>query len=164
MPTIYSQSPGSHHLIQNTSLGTLPILGKEWQIFFEFNPENYNNPGFTSILHLTTGGNVEDVGDRTPAIFYHPQSGLHVATTIGKNPNHYQDIKPAPAVGQWSTIFLSELKSGLKTTFSIKVNGAAPFSVDNPDPQEFPNVKVFASDPWFHSQAGSIRGLTIKTQ
>ena len=145
-------------------LETLPRLGKEWEISFDFKPDAYTTQGFTSILHLTINEDMTQIGDRIPAIFYNPDSGLHVSTAIGNDPNSHRDVMPAPPVGKWSNIAVSQLKSGSKTTFSVKVDGADPFSVENPSPQEFSNVKVYAADPWWDAQPGSIRGLTIKTQ
>ena len=145
-------------------LETLPRLGEEWEISFDFKPDDYTTQAFTSILHLTINDDMTQIGDRIPAIFYNPDSGLHIATAIGNNPNSHRDVMPAPPVGKWTSIVVSQLKSGSKTTFSVKVDGADPFSVENPDPQEFSDVKVYAADPWWDAQPGSIRGLTIKTQ
>ena len=145
-------------------LETLPRLGEEWEISFDFKPDAYTTEGFTSILHLTINEDLTKIGDRIPAIFYNPDSGLHISTAIGNNPNSHRDVMPAPPVGKWTSIVMSQLKSGSKTTFSVKVDGADPFSVENPAPQEFSDVKVYAADPWWDAQPGSIRGLTIKTQ
>ena len=164
MPTVYTQPPGKIQLKKNNLIKTLSRLGKEWEISFEFKPENYDRSGFTNILHLSIGEDLTVVGDRIPAIFYHPDSGLHVATAIGNDPNFTRDIKPAPPLGKWTSIVVSQLKYFSKTTFLVHVDGAATFTVENPAPKEFSNVKVFAADPWWDTQPGSIRSLTIQTQ
>ena len=165
MPIVYSQPPSDEHQLEkSTILETIPGLGKEWQVSFDFKPKHYNTSGYTNILHLTIGGNVKNIGERIPAIFHHPDSGLIVTTAINDNPNFHADITPPPPVNQWSTIVLSQLTSGSSTTFSVTVNGVAPFSpVVNPVPLEFSSVKVYASDPWHTAQPGYIRALTIKT-
>ena len=166
MPTVYSQPSGEEHqLEQSTILETLPALGKEWQISFDFKPANYNTSGYTNILHLTIGGDQEKLGDRIPAIFHHPDKGLIVTTAIGENPNSHADLRWAPPVGQWSTIVLSQLSTGLSTTFTVMVNGGTLFGRGvNAEPQEFSSVKVYASDPWHTAQPGSIKALTIRTK
>ena len=166
MPTVYSQPPGELKLKKDNLLETIQ-LGKEWQISFEFKAENSGESNYTNILHLTTGedhtNGVGKIGDRIPAIFYHGGHGLHVTTAIGDKPNYWKHTKSSPPVGKWSTIVVSQLKSGSKINFNFKVDGA-DHSVENPTPQEFSDVKVYASDPWWNPQSGSIRGLTIKTQ
>ena len=145
-------------------LETLAKLGEEWEISFEFNPENYDDKNFTNILHLTLGEDYTKVGDRIPAIFYHPGRGLHVTCAIGNDLNYHKDIMPELPLKKWSKILVSQIKTGSVTNYNIKVAGAAPISVENPTPQEFSAVKVYASDPWWNTQPGSIRGLTIKTK
>ena len=113
---------------------------------------------------MTIEGNKGVAGYRTPCIHCNPLFGLQVVTTIGSNPDASTRINPPPPVGQWTTIAVSQLKNGPSTTFSVKINGTTLWTLKNPTPLEFPSVKVFVSDPWHPAQAGSIRGLTIKTQ
>ena len=164
MPTVYSQPAGELQLRKDNLLDTIPRLGKEWQISFDFKPENYDDSGYTSILHLTIGDDYTTFGDRIPAIFYHSGKGLHVTTALGDDLSYHEDIMPKLPLNKWSYILVSQIKSGAVTNFSIEASGAAPFSVPNPLPMEFSDVKVFASDPWWDTQPGSIRGLIIKTQ
>ena len=164
LPTVYSQPSGELKLKPNTLLTTLPSLGRQWEIAFQFKPTNYDNSDWTNILHMTDGSNNAKLGDRNPAFFFKPSVGWMVATTIGSDKNSEIKIKPPPPVGQWSTVVLSQLKTGSRTTFSVKINDAAPLTTENPAPRAFSSVKVFASNPWYTAQPGLIRGLTIKTQ
>ena len=107
---------------------------------------------------MTIGEDLTNIGDRIPPIFYHHIHGLHVSSAIRDNTNFTRD-NISPPLGEWTSVVVSQLKSN----FSVNVNGADHFSVD-PEPKEFSNVKVFASDPWWDAQPGSIRSLTIKTQ
>ena len=162
MPLVYTQPDGEITLEQNNLLKTIK-LGKQWEVSFQLKPTSYEFDSWTSILHMTIGEDNVNPGDRTPAIFYHPSHGLHVTRTSGSDPDSYKEIKPAPPVGEWSTIVLSQLQTGSTTTFSVKIEGATLWTIENPAPLEFPSVKVFASNPWHPAQAGSIRGLVIKT-
>ena len=163
LATVYSQPAGELQLKKDNLLTTID-LGRQWVVSFDFKPTNYDYNGWTSILHMTIGSNCCEPGDRTPAIIYKPDKGLYVATAIGSNPNYQTYMKPPPPVDQWTTIVVSQLKTGSSTTFSVKIGDAAPLTKENPAPNEFSSVKVFASNPWGSAQAGSIRGLTIKTQ
>ena len=161
---VYSQPTGELKLKKGYLIETLPRLGKEWEISFEFKPENYDQSGYTSILHLSTGEDSSVLGSRIPAIFHHPNIGLHVATAIGNEPNSYLNIHRSPPVGQWSTIVVSQLKPWVRTIMSVNVSDEVPRSMLNPEPREFSDVKVYGSDPWYDAQPGLIRGLTIKTK
>ena len=166
LPTVYSQPSGELKLTRDTLLATIPNLGLQWEVSFDFKPSSYDYNDWTTILHLTVGGDWKNLGDRTPAIMYNPHYGLTVGTAIGHNPNFWNDnTKPSPPVGQWSKIVVSQRSSDFSTTLSLEIDGVPSFApVDNPAPQEFSSVKVYASDNWTTTQPGSIRGLTIKTQ
>ena len=164
MATVYTQTSGELQLKKDNLLTTIPTLGIEWEISFEFKPENYDNTKYTSILHLTVGENISVLGDRIPAIFFHSKSGLHVATSLGDDPNYHKDIIPKLPLNKWSTIVVSQIKSGAVTNLNIQVAGTDHISVPNPTPQEFSTVKVYAADPWYDAQPGFIKGLIIKTK
>ena len=164
MPIAYTK-PGELNLKKNNLLKTLETLEKEWEISFEFKPTSYNHSGFTSLLTLTKGGHNKKYGDRTPAILFHARKGMHVASAINNSVDIHKDVKPAPKVGKWSTIVVSQLKStGSKYILKVKVDGKEVWKVDNSKAEKFSKVKVFASDPWHETQPGAIRELTIKTK
>ena len=153
---------------RNTLLTTID-LGRQWQVSFDFKATNYDYNGWTNILHLTIGGNFGNLGERTPAINYHPRSdlGLQIGTAIGSDPTYptySMHVKPPPPAGEWTRIVISQLTTGTTTTFSHRIGEAAPVTKENPAPQEFSSVKVYAANPWTETQAGFIRGLNIKTQ
>ena len=148
---------------RNKRLTTLPILGKEWQISFELKPTSYKYTGFAQILHLTTGGKSSDVGDRTPALWIHPNFGVLIATTNNGKPNDQKLIKskPKPPLNKWTSVKISKVKEGSDYTFSLVINGNNYWSVKDKTPREFSNVQVFASSNWYVAQKGFIRGLQI---
>ena len=149
--------------MKNSLQTTLPRLGKEWVISFLFYPTSYTNNRWTSILHLTTGGNIGKYGDRTPGIFFHPSSGLSVSSSVNGKHNYYKNVKPSPApIGQWTKIEISQLKKADKFIYKIAIDDFT-FSVENTQPAEFTNVRVFTSDPWYAAQPGSIKDLNIRS-
>ena len=155
--------PAQHQLKKGSLLTTLQSLGQTWRISFQFYPSNYNSKGWTSLLHLTTGGDLRTYGERTPAIFFHPSYGMVTASAINGNPNYWKSLNIQIPLSQWSTIVLSQEKSDGVVTFRIVVNGTEAWSVVNTQPKEFKSVKVYASDPWYEAQPGYIRALTIQT-
>ena len=110
---------------------------------------------------MTIGSNSGKYGDRTPAIFFHPTRGMHVTSAINGNKNWVKNVAPPPPIGEWTTLSVSQKSSGGKYFYSFAVGGQKIFSVENTQPREFSNVKVYASDPWYTAQPGDIRALTI---
>merc|ERR1712012_873646 len=88
-----------------TSLISHPInLSQEWRLSFQFKPNNYTS-GWANLLQVTIGGKKEKYGDRTPAIFFHKDRGMLVASAV--NENQASNLK----MGQSTGIF-QKLASG----------------------------------------------------
>ena len=155
--------PGEHFLTRSTLLTTLPTLAKEWRVSFEFKPESYLYRSFAQILHLSIGGKGGKLGDRTPALWIHKSRGVYIATALNKDPNRGEFFKSKkPPINEWSMVEISQAKIGSTYMFSLVIRGETLWSVVNSDPQEFSNVNVYSSSPWYVAQAGSIRGLRIE--
>ena len=166
--------PRERSLRKNTLLGTIRTLTKEWRISFELKAENYNQTSCYQVLHLTTGGKVSKIGDRTPALWmcYRKKSGVikvFVKTALNgeKNQGGFSDKKP-PSIGEWSKVEISQVRKrnplsrGPYYVFSLVIGGEIFMYEENNNPTKFSNVKVYASSPWYSAQAGSIRGLKIE--
>ena len=80
-------------LILNFILGTLdvtrnylyeviPVLHKQWSLSVEINPSG-TVAGWSNIVHVGLGGNVEVYGDRTPGIWFNPgNSSIAIASAV----------------------------------------------------------------------------------
>ena len=77
---------------------TLPTLPSEWMVEFIFKPTNYDNPAWTSIFRNTIRGNLDNIGDRNHAIFFHLSYGLQVCCAVNKIPNSCLNL-PSPKSG-----------------------------------------------------------------
>ena len=152
-------------MVESNLLTTLTTLGKEWRITFDFKPTDYDHNNWTSLIHLTAGGNNKTVyGDRTPAIFFHPDLGMHVSSAINGNPTYSVDLNQPPLVGEWTNIVMSQAKStGEEFIFKTEINGTESFTTVNVQAESFSSVKVYASDPYYTAQPGFIRNLVIMT-
>ena len=95
----------SFALRKNNLLTTLEHLPFEWKVEFQFMPSKLDIQDYTSIVHLTARGECCSVGDRIPAVWYHPNHGLHIVSAL----NGHGDVRknfaaPPVAIGQWTTI------------------------------------------------------------
>ena len=147
-------------MTKSNLLTTLPTLPREWMVEFLFKPTNYDNPNWTSIFHMTIGGNGDNLGDRNPAVFVYPGRGLVVANSLNDNADDWIDI-PAPPIDEWTKIRMSQEIENGNTKVKLFINDKEMLSAVNYKPTSFENVKVYASDPWYPAQPGSIKDLSI---
>ena len=155
--------PKEHSLKRRSLLTTLPTLTKEWRVSFEFRPGSYLQRSYAQVLHMTIGGKSGNIGDRTPALWIHRTSGVYLTTTLNGRANVgrlFRTIKPP--VNEWSRVEISQDKKGSKYMFSFKINGETLWSVENKEPREFSDVKVFAASGWYVAQAGTLKGQKCK--
>jgi len=148
------------NLTKSNLLTTLPTLPREWMVEFLFKPTNYDNPGWTSIFRMTIGGDRENLGDRNPAVFFHPSQGLMIVNSLNDNNNDYIDL-PAPTIDTWTKIRMSQEIENGKTKVKVFINDEEVLSAVNSKPTSFENMKVYASDTWYPAQPGSIKNLSI---
>ena len=47
--------------------------------------------------------------------------------------------------------------------YTVHVDGAEIGSTKNPNPAEFSDVLIYASDPWYLAQPARVRAVTIET-
>ena len=152
-------------LKKSSVLTTLPILTKEWKVSFEFNPKSYKYRGLAQVLQITIGGKSENIGDRTPSLWIHKTRGVYIITTLDGKANVGKSFaKKKPPIGEWTRNEISQAKQDSSYMFSLTIGGETLWSVANSKPEEFSDVKVYASSPWFVAQAGSIRGLQIENK
>ena len=151
-------------LRRSHNLTTLPTLAKEWRLSFEFNRQSSTYTKAASIMHLSIG-NTGAVGDRTPAIWFHPKTGVQVATTLNGVANVAKKFRnQKPSVGEWTTFEISQARKGLSYIFSVSIAGIEVWSKTNAKPKEFSEVQVNASSHWYEAQAGSIKAVLIENK
>ncbi|XP_065671442.1 uncharacterized protein LOC100209097 isoform X2 [Hydra vulgaris] len=148
-------------LIRGRIIAEIPKLDKEYLISFDVNPNKFV-AGWHSVIHFTTGSDIAKYGDRVPGIWFHEDGngGLHIAAAINGITNRYFNTKPIK-INVWSNIEISQTLKGAVYVYTIRINGEMVFSEINNQAQYFDNVKVYASDPWYEVQDGSIRNLFL---
>ncbi|XP_065660513.1 uncharacterized protein LOC124810993 isoform X2 [Hydra vulgaris] len=148
-------------LVKGKIIAEIPKLDKEYLVSFEVYPNQFVY-GYHSIIHFTIGSDVSNYGDRVPAVWFNEdgKGGLHIASAINGVVNRYFDTTPIP-LSAWSNIDVFQILKGSDYVYTIRINGEVVFSEINKQPENFNNVKVYASNLWSKVQNGSIRNLFI---
>ena len=86
-------------------------LGKEYIITFQLLLPAAIPSSFGSIIHFTIGGDYKKYGDRTPALFVHDKTRLHLASAIDGKSN-FQFNTPALSLNTRHNIEISQVLTG----------------------------------------------------
>ena len=145
-----------------TLLATLPILGREWQVSFDFRFDQTQQINIAKVWSLTVGGNRQTYGNRNSAVFFSNATGIRIASAVNGNANFKKSFKTeTPELGIWTHIAIGQEKIGETYIYRIQIGGREVFSVENIQAEEFRDVKVFASRPNMAAQPGRIRALIV---
>ena len=155
---------GEHKIAKSSLLTTIPLMTKEWKVTFEVNPTDYSVNGYASVLHGSIGGKGSKIGDRIPAIWFHPTKGLLVATALNGKASYSRHFKPLPPVGEWTKIEVSQSLVSSRYIFSIAIGNKHELTKENTKPVELSDVKVYSGSPWYSGQNGLIKDLKILTK
>ena len=161
--TVFEQ-PNASQLVKGKLLGTIPAMGKQWQVSFEVFPDRFNRKGaLASLLHMVTEEKGTKYGKRIPAISMDRGKGLLVSTTLGKKPIYNKMFRSnVPALRKWTKIKVIQSMQGEDYIYSIKIGEKGVFSLINTRPREFYDVRVYAGSPLSPPLTGSIRNLKIE--
>ena len=72
------------------------------------------------------------------------------------NGKNYRRSTKLPMLNTWTAITVCQERVDEKFMFSIKVGDKLVLNVENTDPKEFSDDKVYASNPWNTVQPGWI--------
>ena len=182
---------------RNQLLATIPLLAKEWKLSFKLKVNDFGS-GWRQVLHMSIGGKgvgkSAKYGDRTPAIWTHPERGFKISSAVRGDPS-FSTKRPKGKLlttGEWINIQIgqalesrrrivsksrqrgrvastrnpeaSKLKNVIAFLFFIAINGRRVVSSRNPEASEFENVMVFTSSPWYSPVNGSIKSLIIENR
>ena len=154
-------------LLRNTHVATLKALYKEYTVSFEVKPTSFflNNFSFTNVIHLIAGGDEEMYEDRNPGVWFYPnyyfsKGALYISPAV-KNSVDKTYEKQALPLFYWSSIKIKQMLVDCFYNYSITINNTLIYSTINVEAVELSNVIVYAADPWYPAQIGSIRNLMI---
>ena len=152
-------------LSKNNVIDIIPSLSRAWYVSFEINPFATVN-GWTSVVHFTTGTNIDVHGSRIPAVFLNARStSLHICSSIDGNKNKCFDSDPLP-MNRFTRVEISQAQSSPTSvnslSFSIKMDGVQVFQQQNTDTRYFENVKVYKADMWYNPARALIKNLVYR--
>ena len=126
-------------------------------------PSNLDIRDYTSIIHMTTGED-RGLGGRIPGLWYHSTVGLRLHAALdGKGGVGFSPASQF-AIGQWTKIQISQELEDQTYKLKFFIDDENKLDVVNSKPSEFQNVKVYAADPWWTAQPGSVKSLAISVK
>ena len=142
-------------------MATIPRMSTEWSISFQFRQTSLS-PHWTNIIRFIVSGMIEDqrapfeIGERIPAVFTNPNSkALYFTSSVNGNADYVIESTINLNENYYIEIHQRYVSRGDYRYF-IKVNGTEIHSVINSNAQQFYNVNVYASDPWYVKANGFI--------
>ena len=160
--TVFEQ-PDPVALVKGKLVTKIPALGKQWRVSFDVFPENFNQKGLASILHMVTGEKLGKFGKHIPSVWIHRSKGVVVSTALGKKPIFTKRFRSnVPPLRNWTQIEVSQSLQGEDYIYAINIGGNQVFSSKNSRPRDFYDVRVFSASPSSSTLAGSIRHLKIE--
>ena len=150
--------------VQGRLLKTLGKLSKLWSIQLEYRAQSVPNT-WTNIIHNTIGNDNGVVGNRIPGIWVKSSGELYISSAINGKDDYFVTVPGHLKLGQWYSINVAQriwaTSFGNKYLFEITIDGRLIHSIENTMPQDFFNVFVYASDPWYLAADGHIRNFRI---
>ena len=144
--------------------------GKFFTIDFDIMVTNttYGSGGWTNVFRFTANDNNDHdthyvYGDRIPALFINSNGYFHICSAVNGNPDYYQDF--VFELGKQYQITIKQFMDSGITWYEIIIDGELWFQIENRLPKSFPNVKLYASAPWYNSftsDLGSICNFKIQ--
>ena len=110
-----------------------------------------------------SSGNCCQNGQRIPAIFMHSgTTRLHITNSVNGNGNHVVN-KDIP-MGKYTKVTIQQVeRSDGVYVYSIYLNEKGVFSIVNTQPQEFDNVKLYASDNFYPASKADLKDFNFKS-
>ena len=130
-------------------------------------PANYTKGQYQNVLHLTIGGSSKQNGDRTPAVWIHPQKGVLFSSAVnGKSDYGFFCPQHLPKAGKWTRYEVSQVREEEEYLYAISINGEEVHRMVNERPEVFADVGVFASNPWDANplRPTNLRNLKIESE
>ena len=145
---------------------TIPTLYKQWSVTLDIMPTGIVS-GWSNILRVGLGGDMDRYGDRTPGIwFVGKTTQLHIPSAIDGNKDFYTYgfTEPLP-MNTWTRVVVTQLRqSDGSYQFMIKVGNSIFAKLTNNKPTLFHDVKVYTSDNYFTAAKANITKPIIWTK
>ena len=139
-------------------------MRKKYLVRFDVKATSFETFGYNNIIHFTTKNrNAVSPGGRIPAAWFYCDENnatITVDSTVNNESSGYA-TSYTHRTGEWISIEIGQTRHLSVYRYNVKINGTLLHSVVNKYPQDFPNVKVYASDNWYPASPGYIRNLSV---
>ena len=144
-------------VIRNTIVTTIPLLPKQYEVSFDFKPTKWIG-GWTSILHMTTGGNA-GWGERIPGFLSYIKKVAISAAIDGQGNWNFYTLPLT--LNKWVHFRVIQRLEGNNYVYRAYMDGFLMKEKINKKPQDFKQVDIWLSDNWYNAQPGFIKNLFI---
>ena len=122
---------------------------------------------WANVIQVTLGGNDKSYGDRTrrtPSVYFEKSTSstrkMHICAPVSGNRNCF--VTQASYVkNKWIAVKIGQHKADYNYFFTVHIDGVQVLKLENNKVQDFNDLNVYAGSPWFETQPGSIRNLSI---
>ena len=101
-------SKTSFTLAKNVELIELPSVGKEFSVSFGLFINKIGTNPWQNVIHLTAGGDNNQMGHRIPGVWVTPAKKLCVASGINGNKNENKFVKENVEENKWYNIVITQ--------------------------------------------------------
>lgn len=152
-------------LAPNKLLKTLPNVNGEYKVSFDALVRDHDkSEKWHNIIHLSTGENKVERGNRIPGVWLYRDGKLHVTSDVNGDLNYITDDPKEFPLNKWVSIEVESKKNNKGAhIYTVNVDGREIRRVENKKPALHENVKVYTSDPWYPAANGWIRDLKTTT-
>ena len=129
-----------------------------WSVSIEIFPAGIRSD-WSNVIHMTTSGEVDDYGYRTPSVWFSPNSTSLLIENLDNG--FFTDEIP---MGKWTNLKIAhQQKNNGSFGYYITVDGKLVHSIPNDVPEHFENVRVYTSNPWLEDSPAAVRNVRIET-
>ena len=117
---------------------------------------------WTNVFHFTADKDNGNYGDRIPALFIHKDGHFQICSAVNGEVNYHIDFYFK--LGKEYQIAIKQYEDMGKYFHEIIIDDVVKDKIQNTQPQNFPNVKLYASNPWiigFFSDLGNFCKVNI---
>ena len=146
-------------LAANTLLHTIPEMGKEWRIKFDFKATSYILRQNVNILRIQSKKKYTliDVGlSERQKLGFCFKIRSNECITLPKSGSTFVKLN------QWMSFEITQLLERRKSKFMFLVSGAQQYASDTLPPEKIEDIQIYAADgSSIFAQPGFIRKLTV---
>ena len=144
----------------NNMVQEIPKWGYQFRVSADVTVDQNSPHLWTNVYHLTKGGSISEYGDRIPALFANRNGYFAISSSVNGNSNHWYIVNYE--VGQKYNIIIQQYQNeNGKVMYEIIIDGLLMYSIENQQPKDFDNVKVYVSDPWTYPFNGWIENFEV---